>query len=270
MIDYETANLRDLSEELVKTRDYLSGQREEIAAIYESMRTSLEPKNLNILTHYYESDLLSRVFVDSDSIIKIIENIIADENIRDIYVSKLEEIALNERRQYIAEFKTHWLNEVGDNTYSDLYIAIDHLNQWLDDSVNIARGLKEFIGERNLLTSNTSTSEKFWITKDNNGDYLFDGKHVHFKKTDTNYVKIFDSVFSLRPMGGEVNYRDIIEACRARGITVNNKSIQRALTGAQANFFYYVKDVGRELPYGIPLFHASQVGDILTFNNKKR
>lgn len=81
MIDYETANLRDLSEELVKTRDYLSGQREEIAAIYESMRTSLEPKNLNILTHYYESDLLSRVFVDSDSIIKIIENIIADENI---------------------------------------------------------------------------------------------------------------------------------------------------------------------------------------------
>jgi len=108
-----------------------------------------------------------------------------------------------------------------------------------------------------------------WITKDSEGNYFYEAKKVFVKSKSAKYMKIFDSVFSLIPQGGEISYDAILTECKSRRLTAVQKSILRALTIKDASFFKYVKDVPFQPLYGIPLFVANQNGKVLTFNNKK-
>ena len=81
---------------------------------------------------------------------------------------------------------------------------------------------------------------------------------------------MFDVVYSLKPLGGKVEYKKIIEQCKKRRLkNVGKKSVLRALTGKDANLFKYVKEIKQEPAYGISLFVAMQNGTEIEFNNKK-
>lgn len=109
----------------------------------------------------------------------------------------------------------------------------------------------------------------FWLTKNSQGEYLFDGSYVDIKSKKGHYVMIFDTVFSLKPEGGEISYDDIIASCSERKLRANSRSIQRALSGPKANLFRYVKGIRRIPSHGVPIFRAQQAGKYLEFNNKK-
>ncbi len=113
-----------------------------------------------------------------------------------------------------------------------------------------------------------SLNTKFWINKES-GKYRYDMTLVHIKNSEANYAKIFDAAFSLKPQGGEITYNEIKGECSRRGLRVDSKKIQRALTGNNANFFRYVKSIKQAPIHGVNLFEASQNGKFITFNNKK-
>ncbi len=71
-------------------------------------------------------------------------------------------------------------------------------------------------------TEKGNKSDEFWVSKDNNGNYLFDGNIVSLSK-DTEYVKIFDTVYSLRPKGGDVTYKEIEKICKSEKLKITNK-----------------------------------------------
>ena len=113
------------------------------------------------------------------------------------------------------------------------------------------------------------TGGKFYITKDD-ARYYFDGNLVYFKSKNAQYAVMFDVVYSLKPLGGKVEYKKIIEQCKKRRLkNVGKKSVLRALTGKDANLFKYVKEIKQEPAYGISLFVAMQNGTEIEFNNKK-
>ena len=114
------------------------------------------------------------------------------------------------------------------------------------------------------------SNKESWITKNNNGDYFFKGSLVDIRSKDAEYVIIFDVVFSLKPNGGQVSYKEIIEGCKKRKLKSDKKSILRALSGANANFFRYVKGIEQSPSHGIELFRADQKGRYLEFNNSKK
>ena len=130
----------------------------------------------------------------------------------------------------------------------------------------LGESLKRFIGSR----KNTQQQE-CWITKNDKGQYLFDGNIVDIKNKDASYYIVFDACFSLKPNGGEIYYEDIIDECRKRGISETQKSIQAKLTanGTNALFFRYVKGIKQSPSGGVKLFRADQKGRYLQFNNKK-
>lgn len=112
-------------------------------------------------------------------------------------------------------------------------------------------------------------NEECYITKNSNGDYLFEGNNVYIKNKSANYAVIFDVAYSLKPQGGKIEYKKIIEQCKKRKKKIKQKSILRALTGNDANLFKYVKGLKQEPKYGISLFVAMQDGKEIEFNNKK-
>lgn len=116
---------------------------------------------------------------------------------------------------------------------------------------------------------NEKKPEEYYITKNNSGDYVFEDKTIYIKSKDADYVIIFDVAYSLRPQGGKIEYKKIIEQCKKRKLTVDKKGILRALSGKDANLFKYVKDLKQEPKYGISLFVAMQDGKNIEFNNKK-
>ncbi|OGK31102.1 hypothetical protein A3F29_03890 [Candidatus Roizmanbacteria bacterium RIFCSPHIGHO2_12_FULL_33_9] len=107
-----------------------------------------------------------------------------------------------------------------------------------------------------------------WISKKDN-NYYFDGNRIYIKSEDAGYAIIFDVAYSLKPQGGKIEYKKIIEQCKKRKIKITQKSILRALTGKDANLFKYVKEIRQEPKYGISLFVAMQDGKEIEFNNKK-
>lgn len=113
---------------------------------------------------------------------------------------------------------------------------------------------------------------KYWITKNEEGEYLFNESLVDIKNHKAQYVKIFDVTYSLKPEGGQITYSNIIDGCKKRGLTITKKSIQGALTakGSNANFFRYVKDIKQAPSHGVNLFRAQNDGKHLEFNNKKK
>ena len=110
----------------------------------------------------------------------------------------------------------------------------------------------------------------FWVTKDNNGNYFFDGKRIYIKNKDADYAIIFDIIYSLIPLGGKIEYKKILEQCKKEKLkNVNKKSILRALTGKSANLFRYVEELKQKLPFGANLFVAMHNGKEIEFCNQK-
>ncbi len=98
---------------------------------------------------------------------------------------------------------------------------------------------------------------ELWITKNNNGDYLFDGEVIDIKNDNANYFKIFDTVLSLKPNGGLVPYGDIVKKCKDRKLRTNRQSILRSLSGDSAIFFSHIK-IPIAPSGGVSLFRAKR------------
>jgi hypothetical protein len=168
-------------------------------------------------------------------------------------------------------------------TKDDVLKAVISLSKtgkiYLDDSdggvPNYERGGANYHYRYHILAdmdgvASSIPSHEYWITKDSkSGSYFFDGKKVLIKNKMSDYARIFDAVFSLTPQGGEVSYEAIIKQCNARHFSTNRKAIQKALTGKDANFFRYVKDVPSCVEYGTLLFFAKSNGSALDFKNKR-
>lgn len=114
-----------------------------------------------------------------------------------------------------------------------------------------------------------SIVQSFWITKNKNGIYSYDGNNVYIKSIDADYAVIFDVIYLLVPQGGKIEYDKIIEQCKKRKKKINKKSILRALTGKDANLFRYVEGLKQEPMFNISLFVAMKNGKEIEFNNKK-
>ncbi|HAE36410.1 MAG: hypothetical protein UR85_C0002G0033 [Candidatus Nomurabacteria bacterium GW2011_GWF2_35_66] len=108
-----------------------------------------------------------------------------------------------------------------------------------------------------------------WLAKKDDGNYYYDGNRFYIKNKKTKYTIILDVIYSLKPEGGKVEYKKIIELCKKRGKNINKKSILRALTGKDATLFRYIKEIKQKLPYDMDLFVAMQDGKEIEFNNKK-
>lgn len=131
----------------------------------------------------------------------------------------------------------------------------------LKDYIKKLKINKEVFAERSVL----------WITKSNNGDYLFDGSLVYIKNKESQYVKVLDSIVALKPNGGEISYQELIRECKSRGLSrINKKKILRSVSGDSAILFKNLKDIKRTPSFGIPIIEASQKGDSLKFNNTKK
>lgn len=133
------------------------------------------------------------------------------------------------------------------------------------------KGLIKKLEKKKNLRKETKKEQLFWITKNEKGEYLYDGSLVDIKSNKARYIIIFDVVYSLKPEGGDISYKEIINQCKKRGVSTDKKGIQRALTaeGSNASFFRYVKDIVQAPSRGINLFRAKQDGKYLEFNNKK-
>lgn len=128
--------------------------------------------------------------------------------------------------------------------------------------------LIESPGNKVKKEKEVESSISLWILN-KEGNYYFDGNPIYIKSKDAQYTVIFDVAFSLRPQGGKIEYKEIIEQCKKRNKSVNKKSILRALTGKDANLFKYVKALKQEPGYGKSLFVTMQNGKEIEFNNKK-
>lgn len=124
------------------------------------------------------------------------------------------------------------------------------------------------IARRDSNVSPTSFDKGLWIIKKDN-HYYFNGNPVSIQSRRGEYVKIFDTVFSLKINGGEMLYIDIISACKQKRLNTTRAKIQRALCGESAIFFTQVKDIERIPTLSRPLFESSLEGDKLIFNNKR-
>lgn len=164
--------------------------------------------------------------------------------------------ALPKEDQNIAEEK------ICKEVYSSLMAEYTVLNQ-------IGYAL-EFYAKKEEQTKDFKIAEqKYWITKDDKGNYLFDGGLVYIPNTTTPYFVIFDLTFLLKPEGGVIKYEDIVSEGKKRKLKLDRKKIQRALCGNNANLFRYVRGIPQSPARGIDLFKAKQDGKYLEFNNKK-
>lgn len=274
MIDYDTATIDNLFEELKKTKDFLISQKKEISNIYKQTKTRLNTKASSFLTYYYELHSLNKVITDSDQILNVIESITNNNVVKDTYVEQLKAIASKDRRQDTVNFKDEWLEEFENEEYSNIYNAVSELSEWIDDCVNIANGLKGFIEEKNPLINDSQIDNipegDVWITKDRHGYYLYDGNIIRINNHGSQYFMVFDIVFSLKPKGGDIRYSDIINQGSTRNLNLDSGKIQKAISGDSADLYRYVKDIPITLPNGIPLFKASSDGNFIRFNNKKQ
>ena len=118
------------------------------------------------------------------------------------------------------------------------------------------------------ISGQNNKSNELYVTNID-GKYYFEGNLIYIKSKNAQYTIIFDVVYSLKPQGGKVEYKKIIEQCGKRKKVVDKKAILRALTGKDANLFKYVKDIRQEPAFGISLFVAMQDGKEIEFNNKK-
>jgi hypothetical protein len=153
-VDYSTASFRELIEELVKTKAYLTAAIKELDSIFQRTKNKVKdnPEVLQYLQNSYESDIFGYVISDSKDIIKIIDNIMSDLTLREYYVSQLKEkaeLGSRERAKKIGDFKEEWAGNPQD--FSDLYVHARDMDKWIQDCSNIGFGLIGFIGERNPL-----------------------------------------------------------------------------------------------------------------------
>jgi hypothetical protein len=116
---------------------------------------------------------------------------------------------------------------------------------------------------------NKINNNSLWITKNDDGNYIFEGNPVYIKSKDAQYAIIFDVAYSIKPNGGKIEYKKIIDLCKKRGKNITPKSILKALTGKNALVFHYIKEFKQEPSFGKALFVAMQDGKEIEFNNKK-
>jgi hypothetical protein len=150
----------------------------------------------------------------------------------------------------------------------------DCLILWVYRLKGIIAGVETFIGspiskyEPENISNRSNAS--YWIIKDDKGNYYYDGARVVIRDNSTEYMQIFNAIFSLLSQGGSVSYDNIAEQCRTQSrLKTDKKKIQRALTGKYASFFRYITDVPPQAPNRMPFFVAHKKGKMLKFNNQK-
>lgn len=147
MFNVETANIKELFLELQHTKDVLSDSLIQIENEYKNARTKVANNEdaTRYLKYYYENDALSKVVTDSKDIVKIIENLLSDQVIRKIYVTKLVEISSKNRLEGVIKFKQDWLKNIrneNNQDYSVLYVDSRHMDDWISDCRHIALKIK--------------------------------------------------------------------------------------------------------------------------------
>ncbi len=137
-----------------------------------------------------------------------------------------------------------WLDE--HHEFNGDYIPIGLAENILRETKKRLEQLREVARkykESEKFQKNTLKEDAFWVRKNEIGDYLFDGNFVDIKNKESNYVKIFDVVFSLRPNGGDIPYEEIISEGKKRKLKLTKINILRALSGNHSNFFRYVNHI---------------------------
>lgn len=161
MINHETANLKELFEELKKTKKELAERLKLIDKTYQEIINKIKENNksLNLLKYYYESDAVNVVITNSTNILKIINNIMSSSVIYKAYINQLKSVAKFNRRNGLGDFKEEWLREFNNEDYSDIYKQACDIDDWISDCDNIAIELEGFIGDNNPLISNKQENE---------------------------------------------------------------------------------------------------------------
>lgn len=107
-------------------------------------------------------------------------------------------------------------------------------------------------------------SGEYWVVRDEEGNFWFDGNRVHFKNPNGGYARIFSTIYSLVPYGGDVSYSRIKKLLPK----ADRDAVLRALSGEKANLYAYVPGIKYMLDFQTPLFDAIP-GKGIRFNNKK-
>lgn len=163
---------------------------------------------------------------------------------------------------------------INESPYSDEYISLENPNGELTEVAvikgttdSILKKIKELI---QVLSPDSTIDQEFWITKDEKGNYFFDNEPLIFKNDDTQYQVIFDIVFTLRPRGGRIKYKEIINQCNLRGKkNITQTKILRALSGKEAILFKIIKNLKQKVTFGKNLFDPIRGKGEIEFNNRK-
>ncbi len=155
-INYGTANLTDLFEELVKTKENLTWLLEEIEKVHDATLKEIsgDEEAIHLLDYYYSMDIVSKVIGHSKDTIKIIDNIFSDKKIRPSFVKQLDSIVRDPRMPRLYEFKYDWMKRIrgkNNQAYEKLYVISRDMDDWITDCSNIAYRLEGFLEEANPL-----------------------------------------------------------------------------------------------------------------------
>lgn len=295
MINFNTVTLKELYKELLFSKQELLKKIRNINYNYnKELRENCSPEEnilidgeiytsggdktyeLSLLKRYYKSYSFESLINDANDTIKIIDKLISEPIILKNTINQLKRITEKKRLNSLGQIEDDIIDITKEKNPTSIYKNSYDLDKFLKNFLKITINLEDFIGENNPLIKkvdkedNTKNSS-FWVTKNNKGNYLYDGSLVDIKNEKAQYMVIFDVIYSLKPKGGLIAYKDIINECRKRKLKITQKSILRALTGegTNANFFRYIKDIKQSPSRGINLFRTKQDRKYIEFNNKK-
>ena len=152
--------------------------------------------------------------------------------------------------------------EVSGNNFTQKIIHEHKFDNSVQEQKIIIKVTEEAIKKNN---------KGLYITKTND-DFIYKGKNLNLSKT-SDYYKVFSSLFSLLPEGGEIDYDSLIAEVKNRIPSIKNKPraeiityIQNKLTGKQNGFLKSAK-IKRTEDNGKSLIKVNR-GVGIIFNNK--
>jgi len=210
-INYETANIDDLFNELSETKKELGVFLKSLEIIYQETKEKVKgDEEAEILMRSYDDDDLSVTKEDAVSTIKIIDNLLKDKIVRESHIKQLKNIADGiDRRKRLGDFKEDWLSRVNKEhkqDYNDLYVNFCEMEKWIYDCNNIANRLNDYIGEENPLMKKMS--------KEKNGKKIINIDFPEEVKWENVKIKIKDNlkyiqIYYKKKFIKEISYEEI-------------------------------------------------------------